>query len=108
MSDTRTDPGDEILASSPEGLRDQALRRLKKRRDLHTHIFAYVVINLVIWGVWLFVGMTSHSWSPWPLWITLAWGVGLAFNAWDVYFRRPISEAELQREIDRLQHVHRP
>jgi hypothetical protein len=28
----------------------------------------------------------------------------LVFDAWDVYVRRPITEAELQREIERLAH----
>ena len=31
--------------------------------------------------------------------------VGVAGNAWDVYVRGPITEAELQREIDRLAHL---
>src|SRR4051812_37546491 len=93
---------DDVVASTPEALREQALRRLKKRRDLHTHFFAYLTINALVWGVWVIIGATAHSWFPWPLWVTLGWGIGLAFNAWDVYFRRPISEGELQREISRL------
>jgi hypothetical protein len=99
-----TDIADEVLATSPERLRDQALRSLKKRRDLHTHAFAYATINVIVWGVWAIIGATSHSWFPWPLWVTLGWGIGLAFNAWDVYVHRPITEADVRREIDRLQH----
>jgi hypothetical protein len=34
--------------------------------------------------------------------VTLLWGLGLTFNAWDVYFRRPITEEEIRREMDRL------
>ena len=102
MSDM--DLRDDVVASSPEGLREQALRRIKKRRDLHTHAFAYLTINVLLWGVWVIIGATSHTWFPWPLWVTLGWGIGLAFNAWDVYFRHPISESDIQREMDRLQH----
>ena len=101
-----TDVLDEVVATSPEGLREQALRRVKKRRDLHTHAFAYVTVNVLVWGVWAIIGATSHSWFPWPLWLALGWGIGLAFNAWDVYFRRPITEAELGREIERLRTHH--
>jgi hypothetical protein len=36
--------------------------------------------------------------------LTLAWGVGLVMNAWDVYLRKPITEDELQREIEQLGH----
>ena len=97
-----TDVLDEVVATSPEGLREQALRRLKKRRERPPPAGAYVTVNVLIWGVWAIIGATSHSWFPWPLWITLGWGIGLAFNAWDVYFRRPITEAELGREMERL------
>ena len=97
------DPSDDVVATSPEGLREQALRGVKKRRDLHTHAFAYLTINALLWGVWAIIGMTAHSWFPWPLLVTLGWGIGLAFNAWDVYFRRPITEAEINREMERLQ-----
>lgn len=91
------------MASTAEDLRDQALRRLKKRRDLVTHAFAYVTVNAVLWGVWLLIGTTSHSWFPWPLWVTLGWGVGLVFNAWDVFFGQPISERDINAEMQRLE-----
>jgi len=94
---------DDVLATDPGDLREQALRRVKKRRDFHNHLFVYVVFNAVLWGVWAVIGVTSHSWFPWPLWVTLGWGIGLAFNAWDVYVRRPISESDVQREMERLQ-----
>jgi hypothetical protein len=95
---------DEVLATSEKGLRDQALQRVKKRRDFHTHVFSYVTVNTVLWGIWAIIGATSHSWYPWPLWITLGWAIGLIFNAWDVYFRHPITEADIRREMDRLGH----
>jgi hypothetical protein len=49
--------------------------------------------------------MSAGSWYPWPVWVTLGWGVGLVFNAWDVYVRRPVSEADLRHEMDRLAHL---
>src|SRR5436853_462875 len=54
-----TDVAEELIATSEEGLREQALRTLKKRRDFHTHAFAYLTINIVTWGVWLTIAMTS-------------------------------------------------
>jgi hypothetical protein len=36
--------------------------------------------------------------------VTLGWGIGVVFNAWDVYFRHPITEAEIRHEMDRLGH----
>lgn len=94
-----TDVPDEMVASSPEGQRDQALRRLKKRRDLHKHAFSYIALNALLWSIWAIMGVTSHSWYPWPLWVTLGWGIGLTFYAWDVYFRRPITEDDIRTEM---------
>ena len=101
---TQTDIANEVLAVSEEGLREQAMETLKKRRDLHTHAFAYLVINALVWGVWVIIGVSSDSWFPWPLWVTLGWGIGLVFNAWDVYVRRPITETEVRQEMEHLRH----
>ena len=82
-------------------MREQAIRRLKKRRDFHVHLFVYVAVNLVLWGL---VG-DRHDLRlgfPWPLWVTLGWGLGVVFNAWDVYGRRPITEDEIRREVGNL------
>jgi len=78
--------------------REQALERLKKRRDLQAHVVTYVVINAALWAVWAATG----AGYPWPAWVTGGWAIGLVLNAWDVYFRRPITEAEVRREMDRL------
>ena len=45
-------PIDDVVATSEEGLREQALQRVKKRREFHTHLFAYLTINVLLWGVW--------------------------------------------------------
>ena len=95
---------EEVVGESPEVLREQALRRIKKRRDFHAHLFVYTVVNMVVWGIWSVIGIRSNDWGPWPLWLTLAGVIGIVFNAWDVYARRPITEAELRQEMDRLGH----
>jgi len=101
---TRTEQDrDEVLGTSPEVLREQALRRLTKRRDLKTHAAVFTLVNLTVWGIWVVIAATSGSWWPWPVFLTLFWGIGLAMNAWDVYFRKPITEQELKAEIDRLE-----
>lgn len=97
-----TDEQDEVVGTSPNELREQALAQVKKRRDLKAHAVVYTLFNLAIWGIWAVVAANSHSWWPWPVFLTVFWGIGLAMNAWDVYFRKPITEQELQREIDRL------
>lgn len=89
---------DEVLGTTPEVLREQALRRLTKRRELKTHAVVFTLVNLTVWGIWAVIAATSGSSWPWPVFLTLFWGIGLAMNAWDVYFRKPITEQELKRE----------
>lgn len=77
--------------------REQAIQRLKKKRDFQGHLVAYVVVNAAVWAIWAATG----SGYPWPAWLTGAWGIGLVLNAWDVYFRNPITAADIEREIER-------
>lgn len=103
MPDTQTqDQALEPVAGSADALHKQALTRVQKRREFQGHLMAYCVINVMIWSIWTVIGLTSDSWFPWPLFVTLGWGVGVAMNAWEVYLRRPISEDEVRREMDRL------
>jgi len=103
MEVAQTETFEEIIAGHRELLREHALQQLKKRREFATHLFAYVLINLVVWGVWLVIGLSSHSWWPWPVFVTLGWGIGIAFNAWDVYMRHPITEDDVEREMRHLE-----
>lgn len=103
MATVMTDDREEVLGTTPEALRGQALRRLKQRRDFKAHAFVYVIVNAVIWGIWTVIGLSSHTWWPWPVFVTLGWGIGVVMNAWDVYVRKPITEDELQREIRHLE-----
>lgn len=109
MATTTTDDRAEVVGTTQEALRDQALRSLKKRRDLKTHAVVYVLVNAVIWGIWTVIGLSSHSWWPWPVFPTLGWGILLVLSVWDVYGHKPVTEDELQHEIERLQaSQHRP
>ena len=46
--------------------------------------------------------LREQAGSPSPAIVAAAWGVGLVMNVWDVYGRRPIGEAEVEREMQRL------
>jgi hypothetical protein len=59
------------------------------------------VVNAVVWSIW---ALTNAGGFPWPVFITAGWGIGVIMNAWDVYGRKPITEAQVQHEIDRLRH----
>jgi hypothetical protein len=85
------------MATADDELRGQARKRLEKRRDFIAHVVTYVVVNAMLIGIWGISGAGDF----WPAWVLLGWGVGLVLNAWDVYFRQPITEADIEREIER-------
>jgi hypothetical protein len=82
----------------PASDRDRALDRLKKRRDLQSHFVAYLVVNAAMWTLWAVTG----AGYPWPAWVTGLWAIGLILNAWEVYGRSPITESDVQQELDRM------
>jgi 2TM domain-containing protein len=79
-------------------LREEARKRVTKKRDLGAHVVVYVVVNAMFVAMWAITGAGYF----WPAWVMLGWGVGLVLNIWDVYFRRPVTEHDVDRELERL------
>ena len=81
-------------------LREQAISRLKKRRELGAHLLVYVMVNgflIVVWAI------ASPDAIFWPIFPMVGWGVGLVMHAWEVLRGDSFSEADIQREMTRLQ-----
>jgi hypothetical protein len=74
------------------------MKQLRKKRGLQAHLLAYVTVNLLINVIWL---LTTPGGFYWPMFPLLGWGIGLAFNVWDVYAPTP-TETQIQREMTRL------
>jgi hypothetical protein len=85
-----------------EDLRETAIKQIKKRRDFRSHLVIYLLVNLLLWGIWVVGGIADGFGFPWPVFVTGGWGVGLLINAWDTYGTSPITEQEVQAEIERL------
>jgi hypothetical protein len=77
--------------------RERARKRLEDRRDFGSHAIAFVVVNAFLLGVWAVTG----SGYFWPAWVLAAWGVGLVLHGWDALIRRPITEHDVDREVER-------
>ncbi len=87
------------MTTVPESeVRERAVERVQKRRDLGTHAIAFTVVNAMLIGVWAITGAGYF----WPAWVMLMWAAGLILNAWDVFFRRPITEADIDHELTRM------
>jgi hypothetical protein len=81
-----------------QGLRDRAIARLKQKRDFGAHLFVYLVVNAFVVGIWAVTGAGFF----WPVFLLFLWGIGLVLHAWEVYWRKPVSEDEIRREMERM------
>ena len=77
--------------------REQARKRVQSRRDFVSHVVAYVVVNAFLVGIWAVTGAGYF----WPGWVMGGWGIGLVLHAWDVFGRRDVTEADVDRELRR-------
>jgi len=77
-------------------LRQAAITRLRKKRGLQAHLVAYVMVNLLLNGIW---AITMLGGFYWPIFPMLGWGIGVAFNVWDVYSPELPSEKRIEREM---------
>jgi len=78
--------------------RDRAVAQLKKRRDFRGHLLVYVLVNTFLVVIWAVIGVHGFFWPVFPI---VGWGIGVVMNAWDVYWRPQITEADIRREIER-------
>jgi len=81
-------------ADRPE--RAQARKRLQSRRGFQRQLVGIVVINAVLVAMWA----TSSRGYFWPAWVMAISAVVLILRYWDVA-RRPISEADVDAEVER-------
>lgn len=82
--------------------RNLAIDSLRRKKAFQAQVVSYVVINVFLWGLWLFTKGDGNQ-GFWPAWVTLGWGIGLAFSAWHAYGEKPITEADIQREMQKNQ-----
>jgi hypothetical protein len=78
-------------------LRQRAVKRLEAKRGLMAHALAYVLVNLLLVAIWF----TTNTGFFWPVFPIFGWGIGLAFNAWDVLWPAA-GERKIEAEMERL------
>jgi fatty acid desaturase len=78
-----------------EERRKAAVTQLKAKKDFKRSAFAYVIVNSFLVAIWVL----GDGGSFWPIWPILGWGIALAFQAWNAYFRKPITEDDIRREM---------
>ena len=59
-----------------------------KRSKFKKSFSVYIIINLFLWIIW-YTTTSDRSFSgnnvPWPIWSTIGWGLGMAFQYVDAY-----------------------
>ncbi|HEX9353651.1 MAG TPA: 2TM domain-containing protein [Streptosporangiaceae bacterium] len=104
-------------ASHEDPARQQAIRQIERRRRYRISAAVSGLGMLLLVLIWALSeyhnagGWPVHGFSQspglhdvWNLWIIYplgAWLVMLAAGGWDVYLRKPISEQQIRREIER-------
>ena len=94
--------GPSIPEPTDDQLRAVAIKRVKAKRDVLTHLFVYVVVNIGLWALWIVGGITDDWVFPWPVFANVFWGVFVIAQWFRVYRRDPLREDLVQREIDQL------
>ena len=109
--------GSTALAGSEQLVRQQAIKQIERRRRFWISTVAGAIgmmLLVVIWamseyhnaGGWPTHGFSQSSgihdvWNFWIIYPLIAWVFVTAASAWFVFGRKPISESEIQREIER-------
>jgi len=84
---------------TPVDERERARTRIKKRRDLRTHLVVFVLVNAAVVALWIVID--PHGFF-WPVFLMVFWGIGLVMNAWDVFMSHDISEQDIDHEVARM------
>ena len=103
--------------SSEQLARQQAIHQIERRRRFWiraTMGTLLMILVTVIWGFseyhnaggWPTSGFSQSSgipnaWNSWIIYPAVVWALLTAGDAWWVFGRKPISETDIEREIDR-------
>lgn len=83
-----------------EQINEAILRRAKARVKFKRSAITYVLVNSFLWVLWLIGEQHYASVIPWPLYPTMGWGVGLAFQGYSAYYGN--KEDAVQKEYEKL------
>ncbi len=82
-------------------IRKQIEKRYKERDGVRIHAAAFIACNVLLWAIYF---MIMPGDFPWPLIVTLGWGIGFAGHYLSYYYRygegAQKREDDIQREID--------
>ena len=117
IDDRVTDIDSNAPADTEQLVRQQAIKQIQRRRRFRIEAAMSAIGMIVLVAIWAISeyhnagGWPTHGFSQssgihdvWNFWIVYpigGWVLILAGRAWDIYLRKPISESEIKREIER-------
>jgi hypothetical protein len=91
-----------------EQVDERLWRMAKKRANFKKSLTVYILVNLLLWAIWWITQGQNGigSWAAaWPIWPTLGWGLGIAFQYFDAYGDGD-KQTSIEREYERLKQQH--
>lgn len=108
----------EIVQSREDNaLRKLAVDHLEHIRKFKRYLSVYLISMLVLTPIWVITqyeqadGWLQHlssrsrypgDWDPWLIWVGLIGAFIVALAGYRAYFDRPETEADIEREVERL------
>ncbi len=110
-----------------EIIRRRVEKRIEAWNGFRTHLIVFLLVNLLLWAIWATAGDVISTLPiseeavntigdingivPWPLFITLIWGLGV-MGHWSGYYNKHGRAAQkreeaVQREIERSRRIRR-
>lgn len=84
-----------------DDIRETARKRIKAKRDFWSMVIIFVIITVLLNGIWLISGYRTYYWPMWPM---IGFAIATAFTAFSVFGPggRPITDHAIDREVRKL------
>jgi hypothetical protein len=87
------------MSVTPDDARARALESIQARRNFWRQTATFVFVELVLIAIWAVSSNgTGHFW---PIWPGIFFVLGTIGSAWRVFAEKPITDEQIQREIDK-------
>jgi hypothetical protein len=63
---------------------EKARKRVKEIKGFYLNLITYLVVNLVL----LIINLVTKPHHLWFYWVAIFWGIGILFNAANVFLRK--------------------
>ncbi len=77
--------------------KDKLLLIAKERANFKSHLVAYLAVNGFLWLLWFILEDTS---DPWPMIVTLGWGIAIVTHYFKAYKKRDWVQKEYTKLLE--------